>query len=590
MHCVHCHHDQPDAARCAECGEDPLLEGRYRLEAVIGQGAVATLYRAWDLQGEEAVAIKERHPPGRLDAEAEALFQREARVLSELRHPRIPDYLDAFASGRGRARRHYLVQELVDGASLEEEAARRRYTEAEVGEILAEVGQILAYLHALSPPVVHRDLKPGNIMRRADGVLVLVDFGAVRDHLGGTFGGNTVAGTFGYMAPEQFMGEASPASDVYALGVLAVALLSREEPARHYDHARRLQWRSLVRVSDDLGGLLERMLAEAPEARPTAEEVVGALREGGRRKGSKRGKRRSRGREEPSSPPAPPTPPAPPERTPRGQPPPHRDDHADADALERLADRGRRRKEREALQREAEARAASERRARAEEEAAAKRLREALVGPVAGWILRQQGWLLVSASTALAMVCIFGMGGLFSLLPESWGEGWAGLLLLLVFAVWVLLSMGAAIAAVLGGLRLLARASGHLERRRLQALPFRVDTADYLADLARYWPQARVRLEVELGRKAGAEDAALIRDALAGAGLGGSVREQGRQLVILSDSMDLVSFHGKRLEQVTSHHSRLHAWTRGVLSRVLLPAARRLRIEEVEPRVVGEGD
>ncbi|MEZ4474291.1 MAG: protein kinase [bacterium] len=122
----------------------------------------------------------------------------------------------------------YLVQEFVAGPTLAAELTRRRYTEDEVLAILDELAEVLAYLHRLMPPVVHRDLKLKNVIRRSsDQKLVLIDFGAVRDVVADPrVGGSTVAGTYGYMAPEQFRGEASPQSDLYALGVLGVVLLS----------------------------------------------------------------------------------------------------------------------------------------------------------------------------------------------------------------------------------------------------------------------------------------------------------------------------------------------------------------------------
>ncbi|MCP4808753.1 MAG: protein kinase [Proteobacteria bacterium] len=111
------------------------------------------------------VAIKEL-PVGRLlDPKTLELFEREARVLGELRHPRIPALIESFSDGAGAGRALYLVQELVEGPTLASEAESRRYCEDEVLAMVVELAEVLSYLHALSPAVVHRDLKPQNVIR-----------------------------------------------------------------------------------------------------------------------------------------------------------------------------------------------------------------------------------------------------------------------------------------------------------------------------------------------------------------------------------------------------------------------------------------
>ena len=240
-----------DTTPCGACGADPHLDGRYRLDAVLGHGGGGVTYRATRLADGREVCVKELAYHRLQSFEAERLFAREAAILRQLDHPQIPAYLDDFTAGEGRHVGLYLVQELVVGRDLAAEMAARRTTEREVLALLDELLGVLAYLHGLAPPVVHRDLKPGNILRRvADGRLVLVDFGAVKDTVAGSLGGGaSVAGTFGFMAPEQLHGQATPASDVYAVGVLAVVLLSRRDPADLVDEAQELAWRAHVRVS-----------------------------------------------------------------------------------------------------------------------------------------------------------------------------------------------------------------------------------------------------------------------------------------------------------------------------------------------------
>lgn len=256
-------------SRCPDCGDDPLLAGRYGLVEVLGHG-VGTTYRARCVVSGRLVAVKElplrpSDPPKHRE-----LFLREAQVLRQLRHPSIPRWLDQFEAGRGKHRALYLVREFVEGRDLARELAEHRYTSGEVLEIVDELLGVLAYLHALSPPVIHRDLKPANVLRRAvDGRLVLVDFGAVRDAMqDADLGGSTITGTFGYMAPEQFRGDAVPATDLYGVGALAVCLLTRREPHTLLGPSGRLEWEPHTRVDPVLATLLHRLLEPDPRKRP----------------------------------------------------------------------------------------------------------------------------------------------------------------------------------------------------------------------------------------------------------------------------------------------------------------------------------
>ncbi len=248
-------------AFCGACGGDPLLDGRYRLRQVLGQGGMGLTFAAERVADGLDVAIKEM--PFRLaaDDDVRRLVEREARVLRQLQHPAIPAYIDDFIAGSGRHRALYLVQELVTGRTLVAEMDARRYALDDVLAIIEELCEVLAYLHGLHPPVIHRDIKPANVMRRVSGELVLLDFGAVRDAIqDGVIGGSTVAGTFGYMAPEQFRGDARPATDLYGLGVLAVQLLSRVPPDEMMD-GQTLAWGKFVQVPKPALDLLTHMLA-----------------------------------------------------------------------------------------------------------------------------------------------------------------------------------------------------------------------------------------------------------------------------------------------------------------------------------------
>jgi hypothetical protein len=205
-----------------------LRDGRYVLMAPLGQGSQGTTWDAVDKREGREVAIKAFDVRGAKAWKDVELAEREARVLAELSHPALPRYIEHFEDDGTL----YLVMEKVQGKPLSlSQRSGVLMKEDELLRFLENADGALTYLHSRHPPVIHRDLKPSNVIRRADGSYAFVDFGAVRDRLRPE-GGSTVVGTFGYMAPEQFQGRAGPASDVYAIGCTAIALLTGEEPEK----------------------------------------------------------------------------------------------------------------------------------------------------------------------------------------------------------------------------------------------------------------------------------------------------------------------------------------------------------------------
>ncbi len=269
MICASCTETVELAESCPRCGAATALDGRYRLLEVVGHGAQGTTYRALRLRDDRELAIKELLVRKLATLKSLELFEREAEILRQLDHPAIPGLVESFSVEAPRSLGLYLVQEFIAGPSLAAEAEQKRYRADEVLEIVEELLEVLGYLGTLSPPVVHRDLKPANVLRRAsDGRLVLVDFGAVRAAMDSAEGGSTVAGTFGYMAPEQFMGRATPATDIYGLGALALSLLSRRDPQELLGSDRSLQVPAELGLAPEIADLLQVMLAAVPEARP----------------------------------------------------------------------------------------------------------------------------------------------------------------------------------------------------------------------------------------------------------------------------------------------------------------------------------
>ena len=269
MICASCGSETPDRP-CASCGQEPLLDGRFALQAMLGQGSFGTTWKALDPDG-HAVALKE------MLMRPELLEQvtREVRVLRQIDHPGVPRYIEAFRSRSGRYTSQVLVMDLVDGQTLDDELKDRRYGALDVVELVQELAEILAYLHSLSPPVIHRDIKPANIMRRTDGRLALIDFGLVRDTVIATLGGTREVGTIGYQAPEQFAGDPVPASDLYGVGAVAVRLLTRREP---HELVRTLyepiRWRKHASVPDDVAALIDGLVAPELEGRLSSAALV----------------------------------------------------------------------------------------------------------------------------------------------------------------------------------------------------------------------------------------------------------------------------------------------------------------------------
>jgi serine/threonine protein kinase len=255
---------------------------RYRLLQPLGRGGQGHTYRAEDQETGRVVAVKVVELRGAGSWKPFDLFERECKTLEALDNPGIPKYLDRFAEeDEGK---YYLVMELVEGRSLRELLDDGQlHSEAQLWNLLHQALEILRYLHDLRPPVIHRDIKPANLIRRPDGRLALVDFGGVRVALREE-GGSTVVGTFGYMAPEQLHGEATPATDIYGLGATLATLATGTEADKLPRKGLKVDLRHVM-PSSALRDLLSRMLEPDPEQRlPDVASVQEAIvvRRGGR--------------------------------------------------------------------------------------------------------------------------------------------------------------------------------------------------------------------------------------------------------------------------------------------------------------------
>ena len=268
----------------------PMLRNRYLLLKALAQGGFGATFLAKDesLPGEPICVIKQLRPlataPQVLDM-ARELFAREAKTLGKVgNHPQVPRLLDYFEDNK----QFYLVQEYVNGLTLQEEVKRSGpFSETGVKQFLSEILAILQYIHERQ--VIHRDIKPANLIRRAeDGKIVIIDFGAVKDQVTQTTTSESqqtaltayAIGTSGFAPPEQIAKRPIYASDIYAVGVTCIYLLSGKYP-QDLDYnplTGEMLWQRKVQVSDHFGEVLKKMLEAAVQRRyQSASEVLKAL-------------------------------------------------------------------------------------------------------------------------------------------------------------------------------------------------------------------------------------------------------------------------------------------------------------------------
>jgi eukaryotic-like serine/threonine-protein kinase len=206
---------------------DQIYHDRYRIDGLLGQGGMGAVYKGWDFNLEIPVAIKENLD---LTLESQKQFNREASMLARLAHPNLPRVTDYFTlPDQGQ----YLVMDYIEGEDLKSMLDRLGHLPED--QVLSWIGQItdaLEFLHNQDPPIIHRDIKPGNIRIRPNGRAALVDFGIAKFYdpkKATTTGAKAV--TPGYSPPEQYGGGLTDRrSDVYALGATLYHLLTGKEP------------------------------------------------------------------------------------------------------------------------------------------------------------------------------------------------------------------------------------------------------------------------------------------------------------------------------------------------------------------------
>ena len=262
-----------ESDRCPKCGA-ATEAGGFRIERLLHESDHSRVYLARS-HGGDKVALKELIFARAPDAATIESFEREARVLRALSHPAIPRFVASFQAGEGPQLRLYLVQEYVEGRSLEA-LAQERFDEAAARECLRQLLPVLGFLHARA--LVHRDLKPANILLRPDGRLALVDFGSARALAHKITYRATVSGTFGYLPPETLGGTLDQTADLYGLGATLVQLLSGRPPEELLWAQPRPRLREVLHISPALAELLERLTAHQRSDRcESAEAALAAL-------------------------------------------------------------------------------------------------------------------------------------------------------------------------------------------------------------------------------------------------------------------------------------------------------------------------
>ncbi|WGV24258.1 protein kinase domain-containing protein [Halotia branconii] len=316
MHPLYCsqgHENSPGSRFCLQCGEKLLdtpmsygiqpgltLGDRYVIVRQLGQGGFGRTYLAEDTNRfRELCVLKEFSPQVQtayVVQKAEELFEREANVLYKLQHPQIPRFRELFHINLEGKEYLFLVQDYVEGQTYNSLLNTRlqqglRFTEVEVSQLLQQILPVLEYIHSIG--VIHRDISPDNLMLRAvDQLPMLIDFGGVKQVVATVASqyyqpgavasppAPTLLGKVGFAPPEQMQtGLVSPHSDLYALAVTVLVLLTGKQPQDLIDtYTLTWQWRREVNLSPLLGQVIDKMLSPRPGDRyQSATQVLQAL-------------------------------------------------------------------------------------------------------------------------------------------------------------------------------------------------------------------------------------------------------------------------------------------------------------------------
>jgi serine/threonine protein kinase len=260
--------------------------GRYEVKAEVGRGGMATVYRSYDPSFERDVAIKVLPPAFQHDPQFRVRFEREAKTIALLEHPAIVPVYD-FGEDQQKL---YIVMRFMSGGSLSLRLKEGKMTKEETQQIISRLAPSLDAAHAKG--IIHRDIKPGNILFDQYGNAFLSDFGIARitEHAGTTITGNSIIGTPAYMSPEQVQGDKDldGRSDIYSLGIIVFQMLTGSLPYQSDTPAKTMMMHILDPIPNvsevnpnlppDFDDVVTQALAKKPEDRySTASEMATAL-------------------------------------------------------------------------------------------------------------------------------------------------------------------------------------------------------------------------------------------------------------------------------------------------------------------------
>ena len=261
-----------------------ILNHRYEVERQLGRTSGRWTLLARDLTHETFVVVKLLFIDDDLHATDLKLFKREVDALKLLNHPSTSQYLDYFEIEMPRdGKALALVENYIEGTSIAAYVERQRiFNETEAKYILRKTLEILAYLHQNEPPIVHRDIRPSNLLLEPvansnQPKIHLVDFGSVRS-LGSTSTALTMIGVNGYMPPEQASGRALAVSDLYSLGATLVHAMTGKSPSALQTKGFKIEFETATDLSPDFASWLKQLLAPSLDYRwSSAQAALEAL-------------------------------------------------------------------------------------------------------------------------------------------------------------------------------------------------------------------------------------------------------------------------------------------------------------------------
>jgi serine/threonine protein kinase len=261
--------------RCLTCGAlfaGTLVRHRYEIQRALGRNNFGRSYLIKDLDcfNEPRIlkelALDADPGPNNNETTAERLFKREAIVLLTLQHPGIPKLYAFFIENN----HSYLVQDYISGQNLIDEIRNRKrlMDETEAITVLNALADIMEYMHTRTPPIIHRDIRPHNMLRHASGQIQIIDFGAICLAASTLNASNTVIGSPGYAAPEQLYGKSEPQSDLYSAAASILYLMSGVPPKKMFNiKTAHLEWEKHIQLSEPLAAIIRDMVLPFIERR-----------------------------------------------------------------------------------------------------------------------------------------------------------------------------------------------------------------------------------------------------------------------------------------------------------------------------------